>query len=310
MKIFILGAGALGSLLGARLSKTNEVLLYSTNKKHIRNIQKNGLKIEELDGKIDIFKLDAVFHKDQIDFDPDLVLITLKTYSLEKGLKDIYNKFSPDTLYLTLQNGIGNIEKICSFISKSYVIAGTTGQGATLIQPGFIKHGGNGITYIGEISGEITERINKIVENFNACDLETYVTDNIKNHIWKKLLINIGINAITAIAKVKNGYIASSKWAREISQDAVLEALKVARAMGIDIDNDIFELVVDIAKKTQKNISSMHQDIINKKQTEIDSINGAIVEYGKKFDINTPVNKVLTNLIKLIEEKQKEEKDG
>lgn len=310
MKIFILGSGALGSLIGARLSKLNEVMLYSINKNHIEKINKHGLKIEELDGRVSTFKLNAVSNKDIIDFSPDLVIITLKTYSLEQGLLDVYKKFSSNCVYLTLQNGIGNIEKICSIVSESQVIAGVTGQGATLVQDGFIRHGGNGITYIGEISGEITERAKNITDNFNACGLETYSTDNIQSYIWKKLLVNIGINAITAIARVKNGYIAHSKWANEISRLAVSEAAEVAKQMGIDVDHDIFKLVIDIAQKTQNNISSMHQDIINKKPTEIDSINGAIVEYGEKLNIDTPVNKVLTNLIKLIEEKQKGENDG
>ena len=125
--------------------------------------------------------------------------------------------------------------------------------------------------------------------------------------IWKKLLINIGINAITAIARVKNGYIATSKYAREISEIAVKEAIEVANTMGIEFDKHIFNEVIEVAKKTSRNISSMHQDILNKKITEIDSINGAIVNLGKELGIPTPVNLTLTNLIKLIEEKHKEE---
>lgn len=310
MKIFVLGSGALGSLIGARLSKKNEVLLYSTNKKHIDEINKNGLNIEELDGSYTTYRIKGIYNREQISFTPDLVLITLKTYSLTQGLLDVYERFPPNTVYLTLQNGIGNIETICKYVKKSQVIAGSTGQGATFVKPGHIRHGGNGVTYIGEISGNSSDRIKYTVKIFNECGLEAYVTDNIHEYIWKKLMVNIGINAITAIARVKNGFIVNSKWAREISYLAVKEAVAIAKLKGISIKDNIFDLVLDIAKKTKNNISSMHQDILNRKQTEIDSINGAIVEYGKQLKIDTPINKTLTNLIKLIEERQKEEQNG
>ncbi len=307
MKIFILGAGAIGSLLGARLSKENEVELYSTNEKHMRAIRENGLKIEELDGSITTYKLKTYTNIDEIEINPDLVLVTLKTYKTKDGLLTLVPRLNSRPIFLTLQNGIGNIERITELVPREQVIAGITAQGATLVTKGYIRHGGNGPTYIGEINGPITPRIKDIVEVFNKCGLNTYQTDDTEKLIWKKLLINIGINAITAIARVKNGYIATSKYAREISEIAVKEAIEVANTMGIEFDKHIFNEVIEVAKKTSRNISSMHQDILNKKITEIDSINGAIVNLGKELGIPTPVNLTLTNLIKLIEEKHKEE---
>jgi len=309
MKIFILGAGALGSLLGARLSKKNEVLLYSTNQKHMQEIKDNGLKIEELNNEIQTYNLRVLLDPEKLNFSPDLVLVTLKTYATYRGVKYIKNKLKGDPLYLTLQNGIGNVELLCSLLSKDRVIAGITAQGATFVRPGYIRHGGNGVTYIGEIEGDPTERIHKIVENFNQCGIKCSETNETKKLIWQKLLINIGINAITAIARVKNGYISRSEYAREIAKLAVEEAILVAKKMGLDFKKDIFDEVIDVAQKTEKNISSMHQDVANKKPTEIDAINGAIVKYGEKFHIPTPTNKTLTCLIKLIEQKYMEEQN-
>ena len=309
MKIFVLGAGALGSLLGARLSKNNEVILYSTNKEHMHKIKQDGLKIENLDGKIQTYNVEVVLDPEKLNFAPDIVLVTLKTYATYNGVNYIKNKLKGDPVYLTLQNGIGNVEVLCDLLPRDRVIAGITAQGATYVRPGYIRHGGDGVTYIGEINGEPTERIHKIVENFNQCKIKCFETNETNKLIWQKLLINIGINPITAIAQVRNGFIAKSEYARQIAKLAVNEAILIAQKLGLDFKEDIFDQVLDVAKKTEKNISSMHQDVKNKKPTEIDAINGAIVKYGEKFQIPTPVNNTLTCLIKLIEQKYMEEQN-
>ncbi len=302
MKIFVLGAGAIGSLLGARLSKKNDVLLYSLDTKHMEQIKHHGLNIEELDGKVTNYKLDVITDINELKFYPDLVLITLKSYTTQKGVLAVRNILGKDAIYLTLQNGIGNVETLLNIIDRHRIIAGITAQGATLVKEGYVRHGGNGPTYIGEVEGEATERIYDIVKNFNDCGLQCFATDETEKLIWKKLIINIGINAITAIVRVKNGCVAESKWAKDISKMAVIEAVKIAKAKGIEFPHNIFDEVIEVAKRTSKNISSMHQDILNHNPTEIDAINGAIVRYGEKYNIDVPVNKTLTNLIKLIEE--------
>jgi 2-dehydropantoate 2-reductase len=306
MKIFILGAGAIGSLLGARLSIKNKVIFYSTDTQHIRTIQKKGLQIQELNGTISNYKIKAILDLDELVLKPDLVLICLKTYSTKEGILSLKEKIKGTPIFLTLQNGIGNIEKISQIIPLKQIIVGVTSQGATLTKPGYIIHGGIGPTYIGEIDGLSSNRAENIVNSFNQCGLETYLSNNIQKLIWKKLIINIGINAITAITKVKNMYIAESNWAKKLSKQAVKEAIEVAKAKNIHFkEEDIFDEVIKVAKKTGKNLSSMHQDILNKKNTEIDSINRAIVELGKKYKIKTPINKTLTYLIKIIEEKNR-----
>ncbi|GAB6887205.1 2-dehydropantoate 2-reductase [Desulfothermus okinawensis JCM 13304] len=310
MKIFVLGSGALGTLLGARLSKKNEVILYSTNKNHMQEIRDNGLKIEELDGTVNTYDLKVVLDSEKINFAPDLVLVTLKTYSTYNGVKNIKDRLKGNPIYLTLQNGIGNVETLIELINRDRIIAGITAQGATFVKPGYIRHGGDGVTYIGEIDKDVTKRINDIVGIFNECRLKCFATNETTKLIWQKLLINIGINAITAIARARNGYIERSVHAREISKSAVSEAILIAKKLGLEFEENIFDVVLDVAKKTEKNISSMHQDILNKKKTEIDAINGAIVKYGEEFGIPTPVNKTLTGLIKLIEQKNLEEKNG
>ncbi len=302
MNILILGAGAMGSLLGARLSGTGaSVWLYSTDREHMEAIRKEGLYIEELDGTLGNFKLNTFHEIDRLPPNPDLVLVMVKTYSTETAVSNILKLRSPSTIFLTLQNGIGNWEKIAGITGKDSVIAGSTAQGATLAGPGRIRHGGNGPTYIGEPEGAPTDRVNRIVELFREAGFKADSSDSVERLIWEKLIVNVGINAITGLTGIRNGIIAQVEAATKVCTSAVEEAVLVARAKGIQIGMEMVERVVAVAKATARNRSSMGQDVDKKKRTEIDAINGAIVKFASEVGIPTPVNFTLTMLMKTLE---------
>ncbi len=303
MKILILGAGAIGSFIGAKLSLVSDVVLFSRNKAHIQKIQKEGLIIEELTGKKRKFYLKSIFKLEDLKHNPDLIIVLVKSYDTEKAVSSVLSVRKETTLFLTLQNGIGNIEKIVKFVDSNMILAGTTALGSALIKPGYIKHGGNGPTYIGKITGPPDKITKEIVTLFNKAGLEAYAVEDPSIYIWKKLLINTGINAITAIAQIKNGWIYENKHAKEIAQKAVEEAISVANKMGFEFKEDMVETMLNVAKATSENISSMYQDILKGKKTEIDAINGAIVEFGEKLGVYTPINRTLTNLVKVIEKR-------
>lgn len=302
MQIVILGAGALGSLFGARLAKTkHDVTLFSTNTSHMEAIKKSGLIIEELDGTSTTHFLFACDNPDALKAPPDLVLVVVKSYAIDEAMQAILRKCSPDTLFLTLQNGIGNWERISRHVGRQTVLVGTTAQGATLLEPGKIRHGGNGPTFIGEPEGAPTSRVSEVVELFANAGLKTEARAQMKQLIWEKLHINVGINAITALTGIRNGFIASNPAARELCRSAVMEAISVARAQGIAIDSDMVERVLAVAEATAVNRSSMGQDVDRRRRTEIEAINGAIVALGEQAGIPTPVNRTLTLLVKTLE---------
>ncbi len=307
MKVLILGAGAIGSFIGARLSLVCDVVLFTRNKEHIKAIRERGLVVKELSGEEKTFWLKSASKLDEIDFVPDLVLVLVKTYDTEGAVNSIKGIVGEDTQFLTLQNGIGNVERIARFVDKERIIAGTTSLGSALIKPGFIKHGGYGPTYIGRPSGRIDQIVLEVVDLFNKAGLQAKAVVDVERYIWKKLLVNTGINAITAIAKVKNGWIYKDPNAKAIAEEAVIEGVRVAERLGLEFEGDMVESMLSVAKATEENISSMHQDILKSRKTEIDAINGAIVEYGERLGISTPVNKTLTRLIKLIENKNRSE---
>lgn len=311
MNILVLGAGALGSLLGARLATQAHTILLSRNKVHIKAIQKHGLIIEELNGRSICVQMPAFYNPNKVPYTPDLVLVLVKTYDTKQAIYSIYNLCHPSTLFLTLQNGIGNWEQIAQTgVAKDKILVGTTAQGATVLKAGHIKHGGNGATYIGKVEGKLEERVYKVVNIFQEAGLQAWATENPYQLIWEKLLINIGINAITALAGVRNGWIIERPQAKELATAALQEALSIAQAKGINISENIVQRLFEVAQNTAQNISSMNQDVQNKKLTEIDAINGAIVKFGKDMDIPTPINWTLTNLIHIVQEKNLEEKSN
>lgn len=306
MNILILGAGALGSLIGARLSATEaRVALYSTNEQHMQAIRENGLVVEELDGTMSHFTLET-YNTDNLtclEQKTDIVIVTVKSYATDKAVAKILPICRQATLFLTLQNGIGNWECIADKVGRERILLGTTAQGATFVKAGRIRHGGNGPTFIGKPGGPPTPGIEAIVNIFKKAGLATQSSEHMEYLVWEKLMVNVGINAITALTNIRNGMIAEREAGRALSRNAVLEALQVARAKGFSFGDEekMVEKVLSVARATAANRSSMGQDVDRKKRTEIDAINGAIVHFADEAYIDAPVNRTLTQLIKVME---------
>jgi len=228
----------------------------------------------------------------------DLIIVFVKATATEDAMRGALLLVEEKTTVLTLQNGLGNVEKLCGVVPASRVIAGTTGHGATLLGPGKVRHAGVGDTIIGELDGSRSNRIEVIVALLEKAGMAAKISTNVLGLIWTKLIVNVGINALTAVTGLKNGRLADFPETEALMKGAIEEAYSVAKRKGIALEIDEpFEHTRDIAKKTAANRSSMLQDILAKRPTEIAVINGAVVEEGKKLGIPTPVNSMLTSLI-------------
>lgn len=306
MKITILGAGAMGSIYGGFLAESgeNQVTLVDIWKEHIEAINANGLSITGMDGVERIVKNNITALASAADTGAaDLVIVFVKATFTEQAMRGATNLVGPDTMVLTLQNGLGNVEKLCKVIDQKHVIAGTTAFGASILGPGRIKQGGAGDTVIGELDGTVTERINRVKETFDRAKLSAKIEKNVLGLIWDKLSANIGINAIAAICGIKNGRILEIPQAAALQEAAVKECLAVAAAKGIKMPNpDTLGHVRDVSQKTAQNVCSMLQDIRAKRQTEIAVINGAVAEAGRELGVATPVNWILTSLVETIQQ--------
>ena len=304
MKIVVLGAGAMGCLYGGHLAEGgNDVWLLDVWQQHVDAINSLGLSIEGVSGNRFIKNIRATTNSSDVGI-ADLVIVFVKSTITDLAISDNREIFGEGTAVLTLQNGLGNVEKINQTICEKNIIAGVTAHGATLLGPGKIRHAGIGETNIGELDGSLSERLKHIEEVMNLAGLKTLISKNVWGLIWSKLLVNVGINALTAITHFKNGELIEHLETEQLLEKAVSEAWKIAEAKGILLSyEDPIYHTKQVCKATGANISSMLQDVRGKRKTEIDMINGAIVREAQKLGFYAPVNETLTNLIKIIEKK-------
>jgi 2-dehydropantoate 2-reductase len=301
MKIVIVGAGAIGSLFAAFLSKSKEeIWILDKDKERASKISQQGIIVEGISGNWQA-SVKATTDVKEIE-KADLLIICVKSHDTKSAINAAKSLINEETSVLTLQNGIGNIEIIAEVVGTEKVIGGTTNMGATLLNVGQIRHAGRGETVIGRIDGKIPVEIRAIREIFNKVAIETRVSRDIKGFLWSKLLINAGINALTAITRLKNGSLLDFEGTRKILRMAVTEGIKVAKRKRIRlIYDDPLAKVEAVCEATQDNVSSMLQDVLRKKRTEIDFINGVIVRQGQELGIPVPVNSLLVDLVKTIE---------
>ena len=302
MKIAVVGAGAMGSLFGAMLAEAgNEVWLYDVWREHVQSINQNGLQIER-EGKTRTVKIKATADPQQIGR-VELVIIFVKSSRTNAAAETAQTIADAGGSVMTLQNGMGNADVIAEFVEPERILAGTTSHGATLLGPGSIRHAGIGPTTIGVWSQteEGLRRAEQFAEFFNRAGIKTESVADVRSVVWNKLLINIGINAITALTNIKNGQILDLEITRELSWAAVVEAIGVAQAQNIKVHDDTLDLVFKVAEATAVNRSSMGQDVDNRRQTEITAINGFIVREAKRLGLQAPVNFALTALVETLQ---------
>ncbi len=300
MKTVIVGAGAMGSLFGSLLTLSGEdVWLVDVWKDHIDAICSIGLTLEE-GGKLQNIGINATTDVTSVG-KADLVLLFVKAYHTEKAVSDARVLEKEDTVFLTLQNGLGNEEAICKWVDRKRVILGVTNHGATLMGPGHIRHAGWGKTYIGELDGKETDRTNEIARMFRKEGIETEISPDIHRLIWNKLLINVGLNALAALTGLKNGQLLDYPETLRLMETLVTEAVEVARRKGIPIEGNPIDNVKAVLEATRENRCSMGQDFDFRRRTEIDAINGAVVREAEHLGISVPYNQMITDLIKVVE---------
>ncbi|MDY6865668.1 MAG: 2-dehydropantoate 2-reductase [Halobacteriota archaeon] len=295
-KIMVLGAGAIGSLFGGLLSNFGYEVTLVGREAHVNAINENGLIISGFTEKT--VKVDATTEP----VESDIVLLTVKSYDTARAIGDI--TISKDTIVVSIQNGLNNLETICKYVDKSRVIGGVTSNGSLSLSPGKIKHTGIGYTVIGGLNEDGNSVARDIAKLLTGAGLKTEVSGDIMGRIWEKLMINVGINAPAALTGMRNGELPKIKETKWVMVEAIREAISVADKFDITIPKDMVARVVDVTEKTAENRCSMLQDVTNKKKTEIDAINGAIVNLGEETGVDTPINRTLYSLIKGIESKK------
>ncbi|MCI5195299.1 MAG: 2-dehydropantoate 2-reductase [Candidatus Electrothrix sp. AW5] len=316
MKITVIGTGAMGCLFGGLLTEYGvDVQLLGVRKQQINTLNKQGLAIV-YQGKKRIIRVRATVDPAEI-IGTELAVLFVKHAQTAEAARSAASLLGSTGYALTLQNGMGNAEILADILGKDRVLCGTTAQGAMVLKPGKVQHSGNGETVLGmwgqgkdAVEDAVEDAIEDPVEDpvgtevakiFSAAGIYSETVDDIIPVLWKKLFVNVGINAITALTGLRNGQLLAHEDARLLIRDVVAEAMAVAKAYSIEVPADILEHVEQVAQATASNRSSMGQDIDNQRPTEIDAINGYIVRKAEKVGLAVPVNQTLVRLVQVVQ---------
>jgi len=308
MKIVIIGPGAMGCLFAGLLTESgHEVWLLDKYPQRAKKLSQTGLHIEGIGGHR-VVGLKVTSNPDDITTPrknrdrPDLVFVWVKAYDTLEAVKIVHPILAEHTQVISLQNGLGNLEAIAQMVNPEKIVGGITSHGATLIDAGHIKHAGKGDTIIGGMNKQIDDNLLKIANLLSEANIETKVSSDVEGTIWSKLIINAAINPLTAITRLKNGQLLESEETRRLLDLVAEESAKIVELAGVSLAYpDIKSKVYDVCEATAENTSSMLQDILRGRRTEIDAINGAIVEKARELNIGAPINEMLTYLVKTLE---------
>jgi 2-dehydropantoate 2-reductase len=281
------------------LSKKNNVTLIGDSR-HVDAINENGLTVKGgMEGVLRI-KADTQIR----EIPPNaLIILTTKVHDSQKALEGVVKLLREDTTILILQNGMGNEELVKAVVGdKTHVERGVLHFGAEFLKPGEVTIVKGWVVLVDNEKGK------GIAKLFNESGLETRLVGDLKKDVWKKLIINCVINPLTAILEIRD-YEIIVPALDGLRHGIARECIEVAKAEGVEFEDDLAD-VIDKEIAGLKNYSSMHQDFMKGKRTEIDFLNGKIVEIGKKHGIAAPINETLVSLIKFLEEKNARRVEG
>ncbi len=299
--VVVLGAGAMGSLFGGLLAEGGlEVTLVDPWTEHIERIERDGLKMVGFGGDRSI-TVNATTNASDIKA-ADIVFVQCKANFNAAAAESIRHLFTSDTntVAISFQNGLGNEEELAEYFGEYRVLGGLTAQGANIEAPGIVRNHAELPSYIGEMAGGVSERVRQIATLLSKHGLPTEASDSIRQDIWRKLMANIAISAVSGITGLNIGQIFNQHLADEASYAALEEAVQVANAAGVELSaEEAHEILGKIAgpNGTPGNKSSLRVDIENERPSEIDYINGAVVKLGEKHGVPVPVNKTLVTLV-------------
>ncbi len=300
-KVAVLGAGAMGCLFGGLMAEKGlDVTLIDVWKEHVDAINSKGLKMDGHGGDRYI-KIKAT--TDPSTLKPvDAIIIMCKATALEKALTNAKNIIGDKTMLMSFQNGIGHEAIMQKIAGKEKVLGGTTTQASNVLGPGHIKNHAALPSWIGEYEGGMSDRAKDLAETFTAHNLETIAVPDIKKRKWMKLFALTAIGPLSSIFDLHHTdlYISNKNQevSRELGKKIILETREVAKADGVDVTEDeCLEMFNKIVDSKQTNKSSMCFDILNKRKTEIDFINGAVSKIGKGHGVKTPMNDLMYKMI-------------
>lgn len=305
MQVAVIGAGALGCLFGGRLATDHDVTLVHYRQSYVDTLVRDGLRVvSDVDGG-ETLDVSVPATTDAASIGPvDLALVFVKAHQTEAALSQHDACIGPDTTVLSLQNGLGNYETLCDHVGQERALAGVTYQGAVVEEPGVVRHTGDGVSTFGGENADAAERVADALED---AGLPAETTTDPRVAIWQKQLISLPIKPLAALTRLPNGELTEDDELADLMERIVSEALAVAAARGVDLpEEDYFETVLTVCERSSSHRSSMLQDVLAGRQTEIDAVNGAVVDLAAEEGVDVPANELVTRLVHGLERSYRE----
>ncbi len=302
MRIAVIGAGAMGSIYGGRLSLNNQVYMVASREALAEEINRSGLKIEE-QGGTNIYRPTAVTDSSKLG-PMDLVILFVKATASETALSQNTGLIGPDTRLMTLQNGAGHEDILERFAPPEHIVIGTTEDNGTVLGQAHVRRGGQGRTNVGMLTEDRDGFLPRLEEAFSSCGFKVKIHDNIQYLIWDKLFTNVSLSAVTGILQVDMGYIASNPYAWKMTCRLIHEAVLTAKAAGMDFDEEqLKERVRLTSLNNPQGCTSIRADLRSGRKTEVDTISGAVVRAAHKYGLEVPCHEFVVNMVHAMEEK-------
>ncbi len=300
MKICVVGCGAVGSIFAAHLARKGEaeVYAYDDAKDHVEAIQKHGLRIS---GAADFTApVKATINADEIPI-CDFGIVATKSIHTRAAIAATAHLFPESAAVCSVQNGVGNEEILAEYVR--YVIRGTTFPAGHVIEPGHVGYDIQGETWIGPFEPSRTpmDRVQALSDLLNRSGLRIIPLEDARGAQWTKLIFNAATNPVGALTLLHHGAATRLPATGQLFDDLISEGMAIAKGLGIELHGNPRDLVQKGASAPGKHRASMLQDVLAHRQTEVDFMNGAIVHWGEKLGIPTPLNKTMWALIKGLE---------
>ena len=303
MRIDVLGAGAMGCLFGAMLSRANEVRLVDPNRAKLETLHKTGVTVLEPDGT-SFTAFPGLRTPEEADAPPELLLIFVKSAAEKAALAAVRPSLGPDTVLLTLQNGMGHEKAMGEIAPPERILLGATQHNASLQSVGVVRHGGAGYTRIGALAGS-GERAGEVAAAFTAAGIETSASPDVRAVIWRKLFMNASASALTGVFRCPLGEVADNPHIWTLCQKLIGEAVAVAGAEGYAfVEGEIIDEIHGHLLRARGGITSVYADLEAGRKTEVDAITGAVAALGRQLGIAAPVSETVAGIIHAMEERK------
>lgn len=302
MKIAILGAGAMGSLFGGLLAEADQhITLLDINDAHLHAIAAHGLRLETDRGDRHVRNLQALRPGDATDV-PGLLMVFTKAMHTRTALASVRHLIGASTHVLTLQNGLGNVEALASVVPQERIFVGVTTWPADLAGPGHVRSHGAGVIRLMTADGTPRPMLARVVDTLSAAGLNCQSDANVWGAVWEKVAFNAALNPLCTVLNQPVDALGAVEDGPMLALTIVDEVLAVARASGITVDaakvNDNVRHAI-VAHRGHK--PSMLQDVLAGRQTEIESINGAVVATARRHGVPVPHTETLMQLVRLVQ---------